>query len=619
MNNYFEKNYEVLINKGDFYKKILDEECEECNVFLDADSNGNEIIGIVKNDRNWYLGSRYDNQYAMNVWLDSIEVDSYRALICVFGLGDYKNIEKLVEKYTDNPIIIYEPNVSYLRTMLEVYNMTEVIGKSNVAILAGQWGMKCFKDMLYVNLDVTNYKTSIFKINTQYATLYSEELKKWNENVQDSVSLVMVDKNTYMLYAKERFENSLKNYFDCVKSRNIKELIESLNKENVDTAILVSAGPSLDKNVHLLEKVKNKAFIMAVDTAIKPVLKAGVTPDLTITVDSHKPKELFMLDDQYLDIPMIVCLQSNADVLEKYRGKRFYSYNFDKSFYNIYQKEDYMEICLDSGGSVANDAFSFLVKCGFKNIIFIGQDLAYSNTKTHAGNAYDKEDVIKFEKSDRHFLIEDIYGNSVYTEENMNLYRKWFEKNILNYKDINFVDATEGGAKIEGTKIMNFSEAIDLYIKDLEESNFEENIAQLENLPADELNRRMNIFKNIPEEIKETKNKINRAMKLYDELDALNRSNKQGSSRVSKIASDIDVLVEQIEESVYAAFMANVVDDTEYDVLEEIYEDKKSVYEEIKLIVDSGKKILGKYIDKYEEISTKINEMVEVSLQNGEV
>jgi len=138
-------------------------------------------------------------------------------------------------------------------------------------------------------------------------------------------------------------------------------------------------------------------------------------------------------------------------------------------------------------------------------------------------------------------------------------------------------------------------------------------------LPADELNRRMNIFKNIPEEIKETKNKINRAMKLYDELDALNRSNKQGSSRVSKIASDIDVLVEQIEESVYAAFMANVVDDTEYDVLEEIYEDKKSVYEEIKLIVDSGKKILGKYIDKYEEISTKINEMVEVSLQNGEV
>ena len=611
MKNYFDENYEVLLERDEYNEYIINEKCEECNVFIDCDVKGNEVIGIQTGGRNWYLGSRYDNEYYLNTWLNSFELSSFKAVICVFGMGDYKGIDKLVNKFPENPIIVYEPNLSYFKTLMEAYDLTDIFKKTNVAFLSGNAGLKMFKNLAYMYVDITNYKTSIFKINTQYGTLYAEELDKWNNIVQDCVTGMLTDKNTYKKFGQERLDNNLANYYDCVKSRNVKELIDVVSNCNGKTAILVAAGPSLDKNIQLLKEAKNKAFILAVDTAIKPVLNAGIVPDLTISVDSHKPPELFKQNGEYVDIPIVADLQSNAEVISGYKGKRFYSYNFDKSFFNIYMKEDYMEVCLDSGGSVANDAFSFLVKCGFKNIVFIGQDLAYSNTKTPAGAAYDNEDIIKFEKSDKHFLIEDIYGEQVYTEANMDLYRKWFERNIAEHDNIQFIDATEGGAKINGTEILSFRETIDKYVKDLPFVDFESIIKNIEDISKEELNLRMERLKKVPDEIRETKKDIIKAMRLYDELEKLNRENKQGSSRVAKITGEINELVNNIEDGFFVAFTSNIIDDTEYDILEEIYEDKSNLYEEIKLVVDSGRKILNKYLDKYDDISGKIIEMVE--------
>lgn len=278
-----------------------------------------------------------------------------------------------------------------------------------------------------------------------------------------------------------------------------------------------------------------------------------------------------------------------------------------------------MQVCLDTGGSVANDAFSFLVKCGFENIIFIGQDLAYSEQKTHSGLTYDNKDIVRFEKSDKHFLVDNIFGGQVYTEENMNIYRKWFERNVSEKDNIRFIDATEGGAKINGTEIMTFREAIDKLVKDLPETDYENTIKDIEEVSAKELEERMKKLRLIPEEIQETKSNIVKALRMYDELEGLNRKNKQGSHRFIKLTEDISLLNNAIEESIYAAFLSNISDDTEYGVLEEIYEDKSSLYEEIKLVIDSGRKVLNKYLKLYGEISEKIFNMVDDAVNKSKM
>ncbi len=610
MKNYFDNNYELLESKDKNNSYLKSEECEEIKIIIDRDLKENEIFAIEKNDRIWYLGSRYDNDYYIEKWVDSIELSGINAIVCIFGLGDFRTVEQLTKKYPENKIIVYEPNLSYLKSIMEAYDMSALFGRDNFNIFAGEKGFVLFRALVVRELDITNYKTSVFKINTQYGTLYDAELTKWNNGIQDRVTELLVDKNTYRRFGEERLHNNLANFYDCIKSRNVKEVAEVVMKENCETAILVAAGPSLDKNVHLLKKAKNKAFIMVVDTAIKPVLKAGVMPDLTVSIDSHKPKELFIYNDEFVDIPMLVDLQSNEEVISQYRGRRFYIYNFSKTFFRIYNKDDYMLISLDSGGSVANDAFSFLAKCGFKNIIFIGQDLAYSNDKTHTGDAYNDERKIKYEKKDDHILVEDIYGNQVYTEENMNVYRKWFERYMANYENIRFIDATEGGAKINGTEIMTLEEAIEQVIENLPYTDYENIIRNMPDISEEEFTARMDRLCEIPDELAETKSDIKIAFRLYDELDELNRKNKQTSARFKKVADDISEITKKIENSIYASFASNIIDDTEYDILEEIYDDRASVYEEVKLVIESGRKMLDKYSDNFEMLQEKINKMV---------
>jgi hypothetical protein len=100
-------------------------------------------------------------------------------------------------------------------------------------------------------------------------------------------------------------------------------------------------------------------------------------------------------------------------------------------------------------------------------IILIGQDLAYTNGKFHSDETHIKEVEGENDTSTSDgTMVEDIYGNMVPSRQEYILYKNWIEAMIGHHK-INLVDATEGGAKIVGSKIMTLQEAIDRYCKEI--------------------------------------------------------------------------------------------------------------------------------------------------------
>ena len=94
-------------------------------------------------------------------------------------------------------------------------------------------------------------------------------------------------------------------YIRLIDQYGVKDLIKNIENENKEgyPAFIVSAGPSLDKNIDMLKEVKGRGMIMAVDTAIKPLLKKGIVPDIVASVDPHKPLELF----QYRGTETFLC------------------------------------------------------------------------------------------------------------------------------------------------------------------------------------------------------------------------------------------------------------------------------------------------------------------------
>jgi hypothetical protein len=89
---------------------------------------------------------------------------------------------------------------------------------------------------------------------------------------------------------------------------------------------------------------------------------------------------------------------------------------------------------------------------GCSNIIFIGQDLAYTDNKYHADivNFSKGSNIIEEEKG--MFWVDDVYGNKVLTDKQLNFYRINFEEHIKAKMNIKFINSTEGGANIKGPK-----------------------------------------------------------------------------------------------------------------------------------------------------------------------
>ena len=130
------------------------------------------------------------------------------------------------------------------------------------------------------------------------------------------------------------------------------------------------------------------------------------------------------------NVPMIVSQYSNSDVIEVLNCKRFYSGEMDymSRIYLEYGKE--MAAPLETGGSVANNAFSFLQYIGFKRIVLVGQDLAYTGNKAHTSSAYrEGNNKVTVGKRNQKY-VDAVGGGKVLTTEVMYAYNVWFENQI---------------------------------------------------------------------------------------------------------------------------------------------------------------------------------------------
>ncbi len=154
-------------------------------------------------------------------------------------------------------------------------------------------------------------------------------------------------------------------------------------------------------------------------------------------------------------------LEAKSELMDMHIGRKIW-FRGSVYMYDLYSRFNREFPGYNSGGSVATAAFSLCVSMKFKNIVLIGQDLAYSGGVTHAGGVVRN---VQGDKEGRE-LVESIDGGKVWSRYDWLIYLEWFENSIRDLKGINVIDATEGGALIHGTEVMALSEVIDKYCKE---------------------------------------------------------------------------------------------------------------------------------------------------------
>jgi Tfp pilus assembly protein PilF len=238
------------------------------------------------------------------------------------------------------------------------------------------------------------------------------------------------------------------------------------------TAIVVSAGPSLDKNVHLLRKAKGKAVIIASSGSLFTLLSCDVVPDVIVDIDPVKEniEDKFQGNPELKNVPFICLDQYTPELVNIYPGPLFINTvpgNLVSAWLKNHWDEKGIIECF--GGSVAHLAFATAEYIGAEVIAFVGQDLSYKSDRIHtAGYSDDLDRRLenaegkKQENVIGEIPVRDIFNEEVFSIPQFMTFKTSFENRIKGSERV-VINATEEGLPIEGATNMRLMDFIDEY------------------------------------------------------------------------------------------------------------------------------------------------------------
>ena len=551
--NLYEKNIKLLTQ----YYPGMDinlknaKEQEDISVQEKLSKDGEKILKITKKGHSCYLAGKRNAKEPPHEWFKEQGELSENYIYIFMGIGNVGYLRELIENVKVHlNIIIYEPSIQIFKKAMESIDLSK--GMENHLIVfwiegVGEMTLDKMDTILEKVIKLERLDELQLFVLPNYDVLFPDAKERLLKKCEDIALDQRVNYNTAMAFSKVTSINTLCNAkYLCTGYKTI-QLFGAIPQDV--TGIVVAAGPSLNKNIQELKSAKGKSFIIAVDTALKPLLNAGIVPDMFFIVDGKKPMDLIKKDGVE-KIPMVTALNANPEILNYHRGMKFF---FDESYRfaeKIIMKSGLRWGEVDTGGSVATNAFSLLYKIGLKTIILVGQDLALTGNKTHADGTFE-EKMPEIDTKNNEW-VEGNYEEKVPTRTDLKVFLNWYESTIRLYKgyvkDLRVINATEGGAKIEGTEVMTLKDAIEENCrKDVDIEKCLEQIPPMLNEEAQIWAKKY--LAAIPDQFKKLKQEAQKLGEKYRDVDRLCRRKKMDSQQYLKVLNKIKHQIQTIEQN----------------------------------------------------------------------
>ncbi|MCX5876790.1 MAG: DUF115 domain-containing protein [Deltaproteobacteria bacterium] len=337
-----------------------------------------------------------------------------------------------------------------LSSLLTDYRVTIATGQDiNVPALLASMSRALQLESLYIL-----QHNPCFRIAPEIYTSMHDEIYKHGNAYN-------VGGNTTSAYGDKFIDNRLRH----LSAIHHQQLLEHLKDAFVGIpAIIVAGGPSLNKNIHLLSQAKGRAVIIAADTVLPALLAHGVTPDFTSCIDMQD-----ITLEKIIDVAVdagetsLVCSSWLAPTVAKNFPARQVYWSFTAK-----NMETWLNNLLDGkvlttgAGTVAQLNFIAAYLLGCSPIIFVGQDLAFVEQESHAKHtSLTSKDELKGLLAREEILWVDGYGGGKVPTYRAYLgFKHHFEQAMAGIKDRQFINATEGGVRLEGTEELPLQEVL---------------------------------------------------------------------------------------------------------------------------------------------------------------
>ena len=388
-----------------------------------------------------------------------------------FGLGYH--VEALFDQAgKESLLFVFEPDLRLIWTALHHRDYSRLIESRRVFFFTRADKSELFTRLTpHAALISVGVATLAHPPSMQVAEAFHKQVELW---LGEFASFTRTSMNTLVLNSRRTAQNVTRNIGRYVSTPSLSRL-EGRHKGK--PAVIVSAGPSLRKNQHLLKDLVGRAVIIAVQTTLRPLLEMGVEPDYVTSLDYHEIcTRFFEKLPPTLRTELVAEPKASSAILDLYPGPvSLLGNEFADSLIRDL-KPRVEKSRLPSGATVAHLAYYLAEHLGSDPIIFVGQDLGFSDGLCYApGTSYDDVwrpelgrfctvEMKQWEQIARERFIlrriPDYQGRPMYTEERLFTYLQQFERDFAKSK-ATIIDATEGGAAKRGAKVMRLADVIE--------------------------------------------------------------------------------------------------------------------------------------------------------------
>ncbi|ABS43786.1 motility accessory factor [Campylobacter jejuni subsp. doylei 269.97] len=417
--------------------------------------NMDENLNIYDKTHNVFM---YENlEEEINFFYQSILEKTLRyPFICIYGIGNALLIKNLAKHYKH--LFVFESEIELFILALSTIDLSEELCSGKIYLVDIEEERVDIQLLILFDMkDMFEYLSlyEMFVNNVYYKKFYEDIWHRADELCEKNIEVIVRNLISNLNIGFECYSHLLQNIPSMLESIPFQRIL-SQRKNRFENAIVVSAGPSLAKQLPLLKAYQDKAVIFCADGALSMLEKESIVPDYVTNLDfTDLAMKFFQNKENKLSLnilscathPNLVCLLDNKSVILR-----------DDPLYQRFNLNDFGYI--DTGTHVSHFSYTLALALGFKNIIMIGQDLAFDEKGNSHSKGFSYGEQFSGEKTVPTLQVPAYAGKGeVLTHITWNDYRIKLEYLFAcNDQKAKFYNATEGGARIHFTEELSFKE-----------------------------------------------------------------------------------------------------------------------------------------------------------------
>ncbi len=429
--------------------------------------DGYPLCRYHEDGKSFWITSRQPLREAEQ-WCGSISAKGAGAIF-MYGSGFGYPLFRIFElKQPHTLVVLFEQNIYLFAAMLYYFDFEPVVRTQKIAFLVGdaEHFTRAF-DQLFFSIAFAYCTSPAIAFTPAAQRNFKAKYGRIHQYVFSQLGLFvfyigndhldnLIGLNNLMANIKEIVQNP---YISCLK-----------DKFRDVPAFIIANGPSLDKNIRQLKEIGNKGLVICEESAILPMMKNNILPDILTIIERTEYTYTYHFEN--IDYPKdmaLLCLGLvDRKVYPSFPGAKIPIFRKMEAINQWVNKHLGDGSALDAGANVSHLALELAVYLGANPIVFVGQDFAYGPE----GVTHSKDAVYSGEKGRRAreimaskpvVYVEGNDGTRIPSNQLWTDFKQGLERKIAGHPEKTILNATEGGARIKGTRCEKLARVIEEY------------------------------------------------------------------------------------------------------------------------------------------------------------